>query len=891
MNDRERIDPDALLHAVQREVDTSSRGRLRLFFGMAPGVGKTYAMLEAAQEKAREGADVVIGCVETHGREETNLLLAGLSVIPKRTLAYRETAIFELDVDAILARRPGIVLVDELAHTNAPGSRHEKRWQDVEELLTSGIDVYSTLNVQHLESCSEAIREITGVTVRERVPDGFLDGVEVIEVVDLAPEDLLRRLAEGKVYHGDMAERAAARFFRMENLIALREMALRITADRVDRQLRQFVRVNSMEGAWKAAHRLLVAVGPSPHSASLIRWTRSLASALEATWMAVSVLPMHGRDDQDASGIEKYLSLARALGAETIVMSDEDVVSGILHVARQQHITQIVIGKAPASLWDRITGGSFVDRLIRESGTIDVHTVRVDDSPPAKTGVRRGLRLTSRPEEYLVALSAVMLIPLLGYVLFPQMGHLSVALLQLMVVFGLAVFLGRGPIITAAAAGAVIWEFFFLPPFLSVYISRTEDVLIFLLFLLAAAVMGTLTARIRAQERAARLREDRIASFYSFLKEAAEAADDLDVARKSMALLGTLFSAEVTILLAGDRDALHETPGGNLILTDKEYAIAEWSFRNRKPAGRGTGTLQSTRVAFTPLLAPGGPLGVVGLRRSDNRRLLLDEKQYYESFLGQIAAGIERKRLEARVRSAFFAEESQRLQKTMLNSISHELRTPLSAIISAATALSEDIVSPDPLFRSGMAVEILSAAERLNQVVENLLDISRIESGRLVLTPEWTDVADIIGAALRRFRTRSEAESLKVDIRGQLPLLRIDAALIEQALVNVLNNALAYAPRGTPISIRAEADGASSSVRITVLAQGPGFAEETLPHLFKKFYRVPGTAAGGIGLGLSIAKGFLEAHYGKITAENAPGGGACLTLTLPIMETPSVAPE
>jgi two-component system, OmpR family, sensor histidine kinase KdpD len=889
MDSSTRPDPDTLLRAVMREEEASVRGRLKLFFGMAPGVGKTYAMLEAAREQLREGVDVVAGCVETHGREETARLIVGLPSIPKKRLQYRGIALEEMDIDAILVRRPKIVLVDELAHTNAPGSRHEKRWQDILELLTEGIDVYSTLNVQHLESRMEAVREITGVAVRERVPDSVLDMADDIELIDLEPDTLLRRLAEGKVYLGGMAETATAHFFRTENLIALREMALRLAADRVDRQLRQFVQVNRMEGAWKATHRLLVAVGPSPLSASLVRWACALASTLEAPWMAVCVQHPDRLRDPDRENIERNLSLARQLGAEIQVTTDVDLVQGLLRVARQNNITQIVVGKTAASGWRRLTGMSLVDRLIRESGTIDIHAVRVDERTGASKRLPGFLRLSSRPADYAVSVGAIGAVLLACFVALPLIGYWTVALLLLLVIFSLSVFVGRGPVLLAAAVSALVWDYFFIPPAMTLFISRIEDIVMFLMYFVVALVVGFLASRTRAQERASRMRENQIASFYAFTRDTADAADEEAVAQHAIALLARQFSADIAVLLSAPDGGLVAVHANTFALTDHEHVIAQWSLRNGLPAGNGTGTLQSTPAVFTPLLAPGGAVGVIVLRRADGTPLMLEERLFFDTFIGQVSAGIERKRLESQARASLLLRESERLQRTLLNSVSHELRTPLAALSSAATALTDGAAARNEALRTELALEVRAASERLDRVVENLLDISRLESGRLVLKWEWTEVADLIGVALRNLRAQATGRDVRVRLDGPLPLLRADIVLLEQALVNVLHNAVSHTPPDTAVRIEARQEG--GAVFIDVTDNGPGFPEESLPYLFDKFYRAPGTAAGGIGLGLSIARGLVEAHGGSMEASNPPAGGARVTMRLPVPATPSMPEE
>ena len=823
MSDSERPNPDALLDSIQREEAAKKRGRLKIFLGMCPGVGKTYAMLEAAQREQTSGRDVVIGYVETHGRSETDALTEGLPAIPRRSVAYRGVTLAEMDLDAVLARRPQLAIVDELAHTNAPGLRHPKRYQDVQELLDARIDVFTTLNVQHVESRSEIVREVTGAAVHETVPDSLLDEAE-IELVDLPPDELLKRLHEGKVYVQDRAQAAATNFFREGNLFALRELALRLAAEHVGQDVRDYLHTQHATGPWKTGPRLLVAISPSPLSASMARWTRWLADNLQAPWLALHVDTGKALSDEDQSRLQKNLALARSLGAEVLTTADQDIVSALLRVARQHNVTQIVVGKPVG--WhalDLLRGGSMVNRLIRHSGNIDVVCVRAEAEGPMPRPPRLPQVTSSALRQYLIALAVVAATTGLNLVLRNWTGQYVVSLIYLFVVVGLGLFVGRTPNLLAAALSALLWNFLFVSPLYTFRIGRLQDGLMFAALFIVALAMGQLTTRLRVQQAAEREREERAAALYLLTRELAEAKDFAELLGVVIRQLDAVFKAEVAVLLPGaaKSNELVSYPFGTLAVSEKELSIANWAFRNAKPAGHATDTLPSAEALFLPLATAAGVLGVVGLRLRAGRELTLAQRNLLENFLRQIALVLDRQRLREAETQARLLAESERLGKTLLNSVSHELRTPLAAITSAASGLREGALSGA---QERFANELDEAVRRLNRLVRNLLDLSRLEAGHVRPSLDWHDVHDLVRTVLHHLDPTLGEHPVQVDMASGLPLAKLDFALTEQILTNLLSNASMHTPPGTSVDIRVRAD--AEQLVLEVADRGPGLPPE-----------------------------------------------------------------
>ncbi|MBL9209689.1 MAG: sensor histidine kinase KdpD [Opitutaceae bacterium] len=875
-----RPSPDALLASLQRAEQRARRGRLKIFFGMCPGVGKTYAMLQAAQAERRDGIDVVVGLVETHGRQETEALLAGLTVLARKVIPHGGITLTEFDLEAALSRRPQLVLVDEFAHTNAPGSRHPKRYQDIVELLDAGIDVFTTLNVQHVESRADAVRQITGATIHETVPDSVVASADQIELVDLTPEALRERLAEGKVYVPERAAIAGENFFRDTHLTALRELALRFVAEHVDERLRELRATGAARNVWRSGERLLVAVGPSPFSTQLVRWTRRMAAAQGAAWVAVSVESSRRLAPDSRRRLDQNLALARELGAEVVVTHDEDVATALVRVALQYNATQIVVGKSRTSrLFDLLRGGSLVDRLLRQSGPIDIYVVpsdraaggtsrRIEWEPPGATPAG----------EYVEVAVTLALLTAGGWVLRQPVGYLPIGLLYLLAVIGLSLRVGRWPVMLAGVLSALTWNFVFIPPVFTFGIEKFEDGMMFATYFVVALVAGHLTARIRAQERHERWREERATALLR-LTQALGAARSLDDAVfAALRQSDALFGATSALLLSGDGQAAPVPHfAGSFTLTDKERSVADWAWRNRKKAGRFTDTLPSAEGFHVPLVREDRTLGVLVVCVPPDATLTLAQRDLAESFAAQLALVVESEELRAVGEREKLLAESDKLHRALLDGVSHELKTPLAVLTTAV----ENLRDADAAARERVIPEIATATRRLNRLVNNLLDQTRLESGALQPRLDWCDARDLFNAALAGTRESLGAHPLEVSVPPDMPVFRADFALMEQVIANLVLNAALHTPAGTPIFLAAGYDGARGRVFFTVADRGPGLPPEMRERLFKKFQRGDAARAGGLGLGLSIIHGFVAAQGGDIVAGENPGGGAVFTIYLP----------
>lgn len=887
--DVQRPDPDRLLAAIQRQETSQNRGKLKIFLGMAAGVGKTYAMLETARMLKASGMDVVVGVVETHGRAETQALLDQVEVIPRQEIVYHQTILCEMDLDAILVRQPQLVLVDELAHTNAPGTRHLKRYQDVLEILEAGINVYTTINVQHFESRADAVQQITGISINETVPDTLIESADEIELIDLSPDDLRKRLFEGKVYTAERIDVAANNFFRTGNLTALREMALRLTAERVDHQLQDYMQVKHIAGPWKSGERLMVAVSPAQFSERLIRWTRRMAYNLEASWVAVYIESSRQLNEAEKQGLERNLSLARKLGAEVVIYNGENIAEALILLAHQRNVTQIVVGKPLQSRWNEFIKGSLVNRLIHLSGDIDIYVVTGDEPAHPIPSRPEQFRFTtvSKWRAYLLSAGAIALITFIDYLLLPKIGYQAVGLIELFAVLMVAVFLGRGPALLAATLSALSWNFLFIEPRFTFEIYRVQDVILFFLYFGIAAIAGSLTARLREQEKSARANADRTMALYTLTHEIARALNMDEMLKAAVAQMGSVFDAEIAIILTRD-GTLHPSsyPVSTLKLNEKEYSVASWVHVNSKPAGRFTDTLPMSEAQYIPLLTPNRTVGVLGIKPRQDSRFSADQEILIETFVGQIALMVEREMLVEAAEQATMLQESENLHNNLLNSISHELRTPIATITGAASSLNEEHTLADPTKRMILIQDINDSADRLNRLIANLLDMSRLDSGRLKLKLEWCDAGDVIGVAVQQMGKRLGKRPLSIDHDPATPLVQMDFVLIEQVLINLLDNACVYTPPDTAIEISTQIE--TGKLSITITDHGAGIPDEELEHIFEKFYRISRSTSGGTGLGLSVSRGIVEAHGGSLTVDNPPGAGARFTILLPATNPPPV---
>jgi two-component system sensor histidine kinase KdpD len=884
-----RPDPDALLTSLQREEAARARGRLKVFLGMCPGVGKTFAMLEAARREKAAGRDVVVGVVETHGRKETEQLLAGLEQIPRRTIEYRGVVLTELDIDTVLERRPQLVLIDELAHTNAPESRHPKRWQDVEEILNAGIDVFTTLNVQHVESRADTVRQITGTEIRETVPDRVLDHA-VIELVDLPPEELLQRLHEGRVYVADRAAVAAQNFFRESNLAALRELALRLVADHVGVDTRELRQIRPGAGPWKTEHRLLVAVGPGPLSLHLVRWTRRMADALQCSWFAVHVETGQSLTDEAEAALTANLEVARELGAEVVMTRDEDIVSGLLRFAAAQNVSQIVFGKPSGSGWlEWLRDGRLLWRLTRESGDIDVHVVRAERVRAARERrpwVPERLAGRSPLRQYSLALAIVVVTGLFNLSISDATEPSVPGLLFLLAVVLTAVFVGRGPVLFAGALSAVVWNFLFLPPRFTLHIREPEDAVLFGTYFVVALVLGQLVARIRLQQQNESQREARATALYELTRDLVNAGSRDEVVWQVMAQVSRVFKASAAVIFPfGERFAPH--PDSMLTVSDKELAVADWAFRQRKWAGRFTDNLPGATALHIPLATERKVFGVLAVSVPE-KGLALGKRDILGVFAQQAALALDRVDLRSVAEHGRLLAESERLSRVLLDSISHELRTPLAAIGSAASALGDSGSTSIDLQRS-LVAEIQEASARLNRVVGNLLDLARLEHGNVSVRADWHDARDVVETTVRELGRDLAAHEVTIDAPSEPLLAWLDFSLMQHALANLLRNAAVHTPAGTPIEVTVTS--ADDEVVWSVADHGPGIAPDLLPRVFDKFVRAADAPPGGSGLGLAIARGFVAAHGGRLDAAAREGGGAVFTLRLPQPARPILTEE
>ena len=884
-----RPDPDQLLERVRADEARQARGKLKIFFGAAAGVGKTYAMLEAARARKAAGVDVVIGWVETHGRADTEALLPGQERLPPRTVEYRGASLHEFDLDAALARRPALILVDELAHTNAPGSRHAKRWQDVTELIAAGIDVYSTLNVQHLESLNDVVARVTGVPTRETVPDSTIEAADEVELIDLPPDDLIQRLRDGKVYVPEQAGEAVQRFFRKGNLIALRELALRTTAARVDAQMEVYRRDHAVPGTWPVAERILVCVSPSPLATRVVRAARRMAAGLRAEWVVVNVeTPGNARlSEADRDRVVQTFRLAEQLGAETTTLTGHDVSAEVLTYARQRNVTRIVLGKPARPRWREALFGSVVNELVRQSGDIDVYVItgEREGTPPA--AVERPAPPTDwRGHGQAVGIAA--LSTAVAWLMLPYFAPANLIMVYLLGTVLAAARLGRGPAILASVLSVAAFDFFFVPPYLTFAVSDTQYFVTFGVMLLVAIVISTLTARIRDQAQAARQRERRTALLYSMTRDLVSQQGLDELLQAAARHIAEVFGRPVAVLLP-DAEGRLVRRGGDLILgaeDGSELAVARWVQEHGQIAGRGSATLPGARALYLPLRAGRGTVGVLGIEPLSDHALAIPEQLHLlETFAAQTALAIERVGLVEEAQQARVQSETERLRNSLLSAVSHDLRTPLATITGSASALVEQEAQLDASARRELAQAIQEEADRLNRLVHNLLEMTRLESGGIRVRKDWHPLEEVVGSALARVEKHLGERRVDISLSPNLPLVPLDPLLIEQVLINLLDNAVKYTPEASPVEISASVEDAA--VRVTVADRGPGFAPGEEARIFEKFYR--GHDAGartGAGLGLAIARGIVEAHGGRITAESRPGGGAVFRFSLPLAAEP-----
>jgi two-component system sensor histidine kinase KdpD len=879
-----RPDPDDLLKNIQ--ADEPNRGRLKIFLGYAAGVGKTYAMLEAAHQRRKQGVDVVVGTVETHGRAETEAFVSGLDILPRHQVEYHGIKLPELDVDAILKRHPALVLVDEFAHSNAPGSRHPKRYLDVEEILEAGIDVYTTLNIQHLESLNDVVAQVTGVVVRETVPDRVLDEASEIEVIDLPPDELLTRLQEGKVYVPEQARRAIQKFFRKGNLSALRELSLRRAAERVDGQMRAYMRTRAIPGPWAAGERLLVCISPSPLAEKLVRTTRRLADELNAEWFAVyvEVASKPELNPANQERISKTLQLAEELGAHTRTLTGRSMPGVVQEYARKHNVTKIVVGKPIRPRWRELLAGSVVDQLIYTSGDIDIYVIssQIDAKQPALPAEWRPHRPLGR---YLLGTGLVVFSTLIGLLIRGELEPANLVMLYLASTVISAIFLGRGPALLTSILGVLAFDFFLVPPYMTLAVSDTQYLVTFIGLFVVSLVISTLTARTREQADAAIQREAQTSALYNLGRDLTSASDLHQVAEIIINHINQAFGREVAIFLPenGQLRVYASTPDYHP--DTNELAVAAWAFEHDQPAGLGTDTLPAAALRCQPLKTARGQIGVIGVHPKAQENLFTSEqRQTFNAFAHQAALAVERAKLAEQARQTELLQATEKLQTALLNSISHDLRTPLVSITGALSSLREETLTLDKEDRESLLETAHGEAERLNRLVGNLLNMTRLEAGAIHLRREPCDIQDAIGAALEQLGERLSKRPVTVNLAPDLPLVSLDFALFGQVLVNLMDNAVKYSPPDTSLEVNVSQT--QDAVNIEICDHGFGIPPEDLERVFDKFYRVQRPeSVNGTGLGLAICKGIVEAHNGTIRAGNREGGGTIITLTLPKEKT------
>jgi two-component system sensor histidine kinase KdpD len=886
MDNIERPDPEEILASIKLEEEKSKRGKLKIFFGMCAGVGKTYTMLQTAQAEKSKGCDIIIGYVETHNRKETAELVRGFELIPRKSFQYKTTSVEEMDLDAIIARKPQLVIVDELAHTNAPGSRHTKRYQDIQEILDNGISVYTTVNVQHLESRSDTVAQITGIVVRETIPDEIFENADEIEVIDLTPDELLQRLSEGKVYAPERSREAVESFFRKGNITALREMALRIVADRVDKQLHEYMQLKRIKGPWKSGMHLLVALSHTQQSAKLLRWAKNLSYTMGADLQAVYVETAHKLNPRESEQLNRNINLSRQLGVKFRIVTNNDLVKAIVDFAQKENVTHIIIGKPRVrNLLTLMRLGNFVNRLIRYSGNIDVYILGSDMKSKDRFKEKVSLpSFSSTFRQYLTAAIIVVLAAVICFLIKGFIGYQVVSFALLFVVSILAFFLGTGPILLAATLSAVIWDFFFIPPPYTLHVDKPVDMLMLIMFFIIALLSGVLTSRIKRQEMKIRVREERTNALYQLTRELSTATGIEEVITIAKNDINKYFNLNCRIILRNEENKLDYTvyKNTNFELSKNDTSVAEWTFQHSSKAGRYTDTLPSSKYTFYPLKGNQMNLGVIAIRL--DIEFTQGEEQFWETFISQISGKFEREFLRNMAKQAFVLNESDKLYKTLFNSISHELRIPVATIMGASDSLITSEHSPE--ISRELYTEIFKASKRLNRLIENLLNMSRLESGRITPRLDWCDIHDLINKVTESLQEELKPFNLHVVIPEDMPFVRIDFGLMEQVLYNLLYNATQYAYTSSNLRVKVFYD--NGIMTLQVMDRGPGFPSGEISLIFNKFYRVEGSKAGGTGLGLSIAKGFTEAHKGTITVENRQNGGAKFTIKIP-SEIPPVA--
>jgi two-component system sensor histidine kinase KdpD len=885
---------DEPLEQIRSQTQTSSRGKLKIFFGYAAGVGKTYSMLEASRSKAVADLDVVLGYVEPHNRPETETLLLGMEILQPKAIEYRGIKIKEFDLDAALARKPAVIVVDELAHTNAPGLRHAKRWQDIEELLNAGINVYTTLNVQHLESLNDIVAKISGIEVRETIPDTVFDKADSVELVDLPPDELLQRFEEGKVYMPAQAERAVQKFFKLPNLIALRELALRRTADRVNIQVQMARQTTGSTQIWATRERLLVCVGPSPTSARLIRVAQRMAAALHAPWIAVYVDRGSLLNDSARQKLTRNLNLAEQLGAETVTLGGENIAEEVVKYAQSSNVTKIVIGKTGEPRWKELIGKSLISQVLRCSGDIDVYVIRGGkDSSGEQTEADS---IDSRKQMSYSHIGKAIFVTVICTLAAWGIHWLGLSETNRVMIFFLGIAFvatryGHIAGIVSSITSVLLFDFFFVPPYFTFTVNDTQYLVTFSVMLAIAVIISTLSHRIRRQAEMSRQRQQRTETLYHLSRKLAATAGIHQLVSTAQIELSKSLASKVTIFLP-DQSSRLKAPFGeidNMTLAEKEIAVAQWVFEHGQPAGAGTDTLTDAAALYIPLKGTRGTVGVLALKAAKQGKIISpDHRQFLEMAANQLAPAIERDISAELARKVLVEMETESLRNSLLSAISHDLRTPLAVIAGAGSTLLDTQHPLETEAKHEFLQTIVDESTRLALLLDNIIHITRLESGKVSVNKQWYPVEEVIGSALERMKKPLAGRQLNTHLPSDLRMVKLDGILIEQVLVNLIENAAKYSPRGTPIDIFAHSE--NQQLIFEVADRGPGLKNEERTQVFDKFYRGSAAAEGqrGAGLGLAICRAVIDAHKGRIWEENRPGGGARFMFTIPFEEQPPI---
>lgn len=877
---------DDILKTIQRAEAKEGQGKLKIFMGMVAGVGKTYAMLKAAHTLKESGQNPMVGYVETHNRQETSDLVLGLNVLPRKKIPYKDVFLEEFDIDACLELKPKLVLIDELAHTNVPGSRHHKRWQDVLEILNNGIDVFTTLNVQHVESRAETIASVTGITIHELVPDSVIDRADEIVLIDLIPDEIVGRLKQGKIYAPEKVDAATQNFFKVSNLTALREVALRLMAERVDHELKDLSVIHGVVNV-KTHHKIMVAIFGSPYSESLIRYTRKLAYGLNCQWYAGYVNSDRPVTEKERALLYRNIELVKQLGGEVVSTQNEFVPEGLLHLAQQYGASQIIVGKSQRGKFlTRLLGGSSLPhQMIDKAEGIDIHVI----SPNEKIAIKKSIKIHTKKDfdfnwrGVLTTLGYVANLTFINAILLPVVHYRAIGIMYLMGITIGSVFIKNYNVFLAAIVCGLCWNIFFIPPKFTFVVHAQEDWMLLILYLVAGLVIGNFTNRLKAKEEILKTEGNRATQLYNITKELS-VAEDLDALIKTVQdQVERLFGCQVTVFLRsseeGEYDPALAEGRGNFIIPPKEEYALQWVVKNRLPAGRFTDTLPSSEGYYIPLIGDRKVIGIIAMNVRTLNLLTHDKKLVLDAIARQLSTGFQRESLEFELRGKMVSEESERIYKTLLNSVSHEMRTPLAAIKGFASALTEDSIAGDPDKVKNFANEVSHGVERLDYVVQNLLDMSRLESGNLKLHLDYIDLQELVEEAIKKVKRYYGDKEIHLNFEKDLPLIYLDYFLIEQTVENVIRNAFVYTSTETPLDIDVTLE--DRYLNVTITDYGKGIANADPNVIFRKFYRENPERAGGLGLGLSICKAILEMHRGSISVSNIPGKGASFMIKLP----------